>query len=60
MMAEAVPMAMNSRSLRKGFARVSTRNKQTIITQDILCIKTYGIHTTDGVRLVLFLKSFVD
>ena len=36
MMAEAVPMAMGGRSLRKGFARVSTRNKQAVITDDIL------------------------
>jgi hypothetical protein len=36
MMAEAVPMAMNSRSLRKGVARVSTRNKQAVIAHDIL------------------------
>jgi hypothetical protein len=56
MMAEAVPMAMNS---RRGVARVSTRNKQVVIVPDILFFTRMEKHTTDGVRLVLFLKRFV-
>ena len=58
-MAEAVPMAMNS---RRGLARVSTRKKDAVIVNDILfwCSYTYGIHTMDGVRMVLlYWKSFV-
>ena len=44
MMAEAVPMAMGGRSLRKGFARVSTRNKH--VTQLTQRYKRYTIYTS--------------